>query len=237
MCGGGGGGDGGAAEREAERERKIADTVSQINTIFGIVPEGGQAANTSAVDYTGDNNIDISEAQKNRTARDAEYTTTKDDIMSYFTSRLDDQQTDVRRGLKHDLARSGLTGGSAELDAKEKIRERSDDAVLNFTNEADAAATSLRSNDEDARLNLIAQVQAGMNNESAVAGALQSLRNNASEAKQTALSQPVGDLFSDIAGIYKKRQYDEGYQQGRYPQPQKGAVINNSRSYGGTVKR
>lgn len=135
MCGGGG--DGGASEyrrQESEREFKRADATRKINEIFGVTDPEVYAARDFGYGYalpTGSADT----AAANRTARDAQYTSTGDDIAAYLRTQLDDYYDDAQIEAKNRLARAGLSGGQQDIDLKSKILETFNRGALDVRNQ------------------------------------------------------------------------------------------------------
>jgi len=234
MCGGGGG-DGGASEREAQREAAMSDAISKINVLFGVDPNNGTAAHSPADGAVApqDNSVvegssPIPKWQENKTAIDANLATTKDDIMKYFMTELDDQKIDEERLLKQNLARNGQLGSSVDIDAQAEIADKYDKGVFSLRNRADADVTGIRASDEKSRLSLIDRIRGGMDSQSAIAGAINQMTNSTAQAQQTALSDGVGDYMGGVADVYGYQRYNEG--------KEKGNMLPYKRNSGATVK-
>lgn len=156
------------------------------------------------------------DAERNKIARDAMYERTGDDIMGYFTDQLGQQRDRAAAAIAIDMARKGQTYGSARTDADRLLQETNDDRVMQLQTQADAAVTDLRSSDEKARLDLIARIRAGMDQQSAIAGANSALSTNIDRVREGATSQSMEGLFANIEDLYGQKRavdaYNRGYQ-------------------------
>lgn len=153
-------------------------------------------------------------AYENYLAREAAYDKNRSDIMKYFTQGLDEQLMDTTQKQTYDLARRGLLQGSEDLQAEAGRTRRYDDALFKLTNEADSSVNNLRGADEQTRLNLLGNIRAGMDRESAVAGATAGLTNNLNTAANAAYATQFTGLFDDLNNIYKNYNYNTGQSRG-----------------------
>lgn len=240
MCGGGGG-DGGAGEirrQEAEREFKRAQATRQINQIFGLDDPSLYAQKDFGSGYSlpvGDH----AAATRNKNLREAQYTSTGNDVAAYLRTQLDDYYDDAQQEAKFRLGRSGLSGGQQDIDLRAKILETFNRGLLDVRNQADSTVAGLRGEDEAARANLINQINQGMDANTAVASATTALRNNIDSALAEGRLQQVANLFAQIGDLYKIGQYAEGQQQARIPFQGStgGATIANPRGDSGRIVR
>lgn len=239
MCGGGG--DGGAGEirrQESERNYKTAQATRAVNEIFGIDDSDLYQFTDYGYGYSLPNATNqLNRAANNADARESLYGTTTTDIINYLRSQFDEYHADANEEAKYSLARRGLTGGQADINLRNKIMETFDRGVLDITNQADSAVAGLRAADEDARMNLLAQIQNGMDSSTAVSSASGMLKNNVDVARSDAMSQQVANIFNEIDELYTTQQYMNGVNQLYYPQQSTGAAIVNPSSYGGSIYR
>lgn len=179
-----------AAKAEAKRLAEQRAAVSRINDLFGV------GTSTTATD--------------NAAAREGIYGTLRQDTLDYLLNDVNDQRGDIERQKRFTLARSGLGGGSADIDLSANILDDYNKAVLNAGNKADSSATGLRQSDEQARLNLINAIYGGMDEASAVASATNQLKTNADSAETQALTSGAGSAFDSIAEILRANAYRQG---------------------------
>lgn len=154
------------------------------------------------------------DAVRNKQARDALYARTKDDIMRYFNDQLGRQRDRAAVAIAIDMARKGQTYGSARTDADRLLQETNDDRVMQLQTQADAAVTDLRSSDEKARLDLIARIRAGTDQQSAIAGANSALSTNIDRVREGATSQSLEGLFANIEELYGQKRAVDAYNRG-----------------------
>lgn len=174
-----------AEENERERQRQITETTGRINSIF------------------------------DDPSRQAQYDKLSADTQAYYMSDLDRQKAINDRKLKFALARSGQTGGTLQADQGRQLGENYLRGVIDVSRRAQGAAADLRSQDEQARMNLIAMAQSGLDVTTAGSQAASSLRNNllASQAGSTANS--LGDAFANMSDVYDRSRDAYEYRRGQ----------------------
>ncbi|MGE7136036.1 hypothetical protein ACQKIE_00185 [Luteibacter sp. NPDC031894] len=175
----GGGGNDAAKEAnraEAQRQKNIAQSTAQINTIF------------------------------NDPGRTAQYDKLAGDTTAFYRTDLDKQQADATRGLKFALARSGQIGGSVQADKNTQLGEDYLKGVIKASRLGQQAGANLRAQDETSRANLIAMAQNGLDATTATQNAATALRSNLESGMSTATANTFGDAFGDFANIYKQSQ-------------------------------
>ena len=156
--------------------------------------------------------------------------------MNFFTQGLDEQLRDSSQEMTYDLARRGLLKGSEDFQAENRRTERYDDALIGLTNEADTATDKLRTSDEQSRLGLLSSIRAGMDRESAMAGATSALTNNMNNATNAAHAVQFGGVFDDLNQLYKSGVYTKGVQSGiNNPYRSSYSPGSSGRSYTGST--
>lgn len=166
-----------------------------------------------------------------------QYDTTKDDIIAYLTEDLNRQRDEAAQNMKISLAQRGLVGGQASIDSGADLLSAYNKGNLDITNRADSAVSDLKSRDDTARRNLIAQVTNGMDSSAALSAATRQMTNNVNSVRDAQMSQALGSIFSDFAEKYNFSQYTKGQQQAKSGPPvsASGAAVNQS-DYSGTVR-
>lgn len=162
-----------AAQADAWRQNNISRAVGQINTAYG---NAGREADIN--DFLGASR-------------------------SFYRNELDRQKQVADRSLQFAMARSGLTGGSASVDANRLLGENFQQGVLSADRLAQGAANNLRTADEQARMSLISQAQSGMDMTGGASQAAAALRNNLQGAQAGLKADALGDVFGGIATIAK----------------------------------
>lgn len=174
----GGGAQRRAEQQERERQARIDQTTRQINALFD-APERQQ----QIADF--------------RTA-----------MQDFYLQDLNRQKGDADRDLTFALARSGLTGGSRQVDANRRLGEDYQRGILDADRRAQGAAADLRGQDEQARLNLTSLAQSGLSASSAATQAASAMRASLEGANASARVQGLGDFFGSVADI-KRRSEEE----------------------------
>jgi hypothetical protein len=177
---GGGGGTSSAQKQadanEAERQRKIAESTGAINKMF------------------------------DDPARQAQYDALGNATTKFYTGDVDKQNTEAQRQLSFALARSGLSGGSEQLDKGKVLTEDYQKALLEASRRGQSAAASLKSSDEQTRQQLIAMAMGGLDATSASSEAASALRSNVEGAQADAGANSLGDLFTNLGNTYQTSQ-------------------------------
>jgi len=209
--GGGGGDDGGAAaaqQQEAERQARIKAATDAINQTFN---DGG---------------------------RESLYTDQRNAVFDLNRQDVDRQATEAERFNRFGLARAGLMGGSAQVDSLADINRRTNEGLMRAGGIADQAAADLRTADEQARANLIALAQSGIDTGTAASQSLNALRVNSANAASARAGATVGGLFNDMAQAYLMNQQIAGRNAANNPSAQQWYGVSNPRSgSSGTVTR
>lgn len=169
MCFGGGGGDGGAAAAEAERQKRIAAATSAVN------------------------------AALDNPARQAQIAQIGSDVQALNLDALQKQREDEQRQLEFALARRGLAGGSADTFLGGRLQDRFNEGAQKAAQIGDQAAQQARAQDEATRANIIAQVQGGLSQGSAVQNALSGGQSAIDRASSDFATQRLGDVFAGFA--------------------------------------
>ena len=115
--------------------------------------------------------------------RDPLYGQVRDDVYGLQANRLNENREDTLRKLRFGLARTGLTGGSADVSAQGMEQREFGRALMDASQSAQSAADEVRANDERTRLNLISQMRAGLDAGNATQNALAQMQNNVNEAR------------------------------------------------------
>ncbi|WP_103035307.1 hypothetical protein [Castellaniella caeni] len=205
--GGGGGGDGGARAAEEDRQRRIAAATNRINAIFD------DADRSSLYDQQ----------------RDAVTKLNADDVNRQFA--------ESERANRFGLARSGLLGGSADIDSNADLQRRTSEGLIKAAGLGDQAAADLQTSDERARQNLISMAQSGIDTGAAGQLALQQLDANNQNAASARSGATIGGLFNDLTSAYLYNQQQKGLAAGMAPYQQFIPGMSNNRGgYGGTVQ-
>lgn len=161
---------------EKRREKRIASATDRVNTVFD--------APTRAAGRE-----DFLRALRENYMRD-----------------LTKQKTLADRRLRFSMARSGLSGGSAAVDANRTLGEDFTSGLLNMENRAQAGLADLEAQDEQSRLGLLQMVRNGMDATVAAQRAGAAMRTNIENAKTSNLVNGLGDAFGNTAAIYKTQQ-------------------------------
>lgn len=126
-----------------------------------------------------------------------------DATRQYYRSAADRQQQDAARNVRFAVARSGQAGGSFDADTNSRLAETYKRGLIEADRRAQAAASNLRSQDQQAKQNLFALAQSGLDSGTAQAQAAQALRQNLEQSRVTANENSLGDLFSSFGDVYK----------------------------------
>lgn len=203
MCGGGGGDPGAEARRqEEERQARIKAATEEINRVF------------------------------NGAGRDSLYDKQKAAVYDLNRAEVDRQALETQRRNRFGLARSGLLGGSVDVDSNAEINRRTNEGLMRAGGIADQAAAELRTADERTRSNLINLAQSGIDTGTAAQQALSGLQVNAANASSARAGATVGGLFDDLSQAYLISQSQQGRAAGALPFARQFLGVSDTRSGG-----
>lgn len=123
-------------------------------------------------------------------------------MREFYTSDANRQKGVADRNRRFSIARSGLTGGSADTDSRRQLGEEYTRGLLDAENRAQGAYQDLLGQDEASRLDMLASVRAGMDTTTAAARSAAAMQTNAGAAQTKALSEGLGDIFGTTAAAY-----------------------------------
>lgn len=202
----GGGGDAGADARaqEADRQQRINAATQSINSIF------------------------------NGSNRDALYDEQKKVVYDLNSKEVERQAQEAERVNRFGLARTGLAGGSADVDSVADINRRTNEGLLRAGGIADQSAADLKTADESTRSSLLSMAQSGIDTGSASTMALNGLKVNADSVAGQRAGANVGSLFSDMSQAYLLNQQRQGAAAGsQMPGQQWYGVSSPTQKYAG----
>lgn len=245
----GGGGDAGAAARqdEAARQGRIQAATDEINRIFNGQQKVQRTRTVAARKIPGMLGGDFVEPERQETyeewitpnggGREPLYADQRKNIYDLNSQEVNRQAVEAERANRFGLARTGLAGGSVDVDAGTEINRRTNEGLLRAGGIADQSAADLRTADEQARGNLISMAQSGIDTGSAASMALNGLKNNAANAAAQRSGASIGSLFGDMSQAYLMNQQQKGMAAGaQLPGQQWFAVSNPRQGSSGTVQ-
>jgi len=128
----------------------------------------------------------------------------------YLQSDLDRTHEQNQRQTKFATARSGLSGGSVDVDRNRLLAETYLRGVGEAENQAQNAGAELRSQDQSSKQQLFSQLLGGADATTAAQNAAQMMQNNSILAKQDSTFGNFDKLFGNFGGIYKNSREDAG---------------------------
>lgn len=175
-----------ANKMEKERQARIAGTQSAVNRIFD--SPGRQAEIGEVVDAT----------------------------RQFHTQDLNRQKGEADRQLKFALARSGVTGGSTQVDQQKVLGEDYSRGVLEVDRRARATGADLQAADQDARARLIQLATSGGDATTAARQAAETMRTNLEAGRASATASGLGDLFVGLKPFVQNNRDDAQRRQAIY---------------------
>ncbi len=138
--------------------------------------------------------------------REGQYKQFSDALRQRYDQQLSLKRKDAERQSRFALARGGLTGGSAAIDAGKILSRESGEATLAAERATQKGVADLTAADEAARTNLISLAQTGndIGNPAAQAGTL--LRANLQNANAADTTDGLGNVFASTAMTYRAQQ-------------------------------
>ena len=121
----------------------------------------------------------------------------------YYGRDLDQQKALSDRNLKFSLARNGQIGGSVQVDKQAQFGRDYAKGVLQVDRNARGAGAQLESADQDARARLINLATSGLDATTAAQQSAAAMRSSLEAGKSTAMTQGLGDVFSNFTKFYQ----------------------------------
>ena len=177
--------------------------------------ENDRVQSTRLVSYTDWNKIDralqsgaLYDSLKTITPerREKLYNEQKEAIYGLNAKDVNDQYADAERTNRFALARSGLLGGSADVESNAHLQEKTNEGLIQAKALGEQAASDLRTADEQSKQNLIAMAQSGIDTGTAQQMASAQLNANAQSALGQRGGATIGNLFDDLSQAYLTRQ-------------------------------
>lgn len=227
--------DDGTGPKQSDFTRQISTGDEGSSTVFDQAAYDAALADRNARVAASDSTFH-SEADANKAARDAMYSKEGGAVFDLNKNKLDEDLSDSKRKLNFALARTGLFGGSEDIAQHDKQQKVYDKGILDARNLADQKSADFQGQDETARLNIINQIQSGIDSGTALENARKGMEVNAAKAAANTNSQIIGNAFDDAGLMYGLQQQNAGIQAARakYPASRFGALFN-APSYAGTM--
>lgn len=131
-------------------------------------------------------------------------------------SDLDRQKQQNDRQLKFSLARSGLSGGSTDIDQNRLLAETYLRGIGEAERRAQRAGAELQSQDQASKQTLFGQLLSGADATTATQNAAQMMRTNAALASEDATFNAFDKLFGDFGEIYTGSREAAGERRANY---------------------
>jgi hypothetical protein len=134
--------------------------------------------------------------------RGAQYDQYQQALQGQYQTELNRQQAIAARNNKFALARSGLTGGSAAVDAGKLLSQDMQRGTLNAQQQVQGSVAKLQSADEATRQQEIALAQGGGDIGDAAIQTANGLRANIGNAQNANVANSLGNVFGDVSTAY-----------------------------------
>ena len=240
---GGDGGAGAAQQQERERQARIEAAVSTINGVFDGSPTRKGVGAASSLEqgkkyYLADGSEYVApsgmlgnlvrdtafrsgslftgvEETPGTGGRQALYDDQKKAVFDINALDVNKQYAEAERQNRFGLARSGLAGGSADVDSNAELQERTNKGLIQATGLGDSAASDLKLADERSRQSLIGMAQSGIDTGTAQTMALNNLNATQQSAAGDRAGASIGGLFGDMSQAYLMNQMRSGQMEGK----------------------
>ena len=139
------------------------------------------------------------DASGQRAQRQLGYDTARQNALAVALDSLSKQRDDTARDIRFNVARSGLAGGSVDVDQNRQLADRYSQGIIQANTNADGIVNTVRGRDEATRADLISRINAGMDANSASQSALSQMQNNQAVAKVEGQSNLLNNFFNGLA--------------------------------------
>lgn len=147
-----------------------------------------------------------------------EHMAQRNDFLSALRTRgneaLDRSFADNSRQQKFALARSGLTGGSADVDSQRRLIDTLTRGRLGVEDNAQSSFADLLGSDEATRAHLVGTATGGVNIGAAAQQAAQSMQGTIAKARANMVPNALQGIGEDFAGAYKTIQENASRRRG-----------------------
>lgn len=139
-------------------------------------------------------------------SRQTQYQNYGTNLQNYYTGQVNNQEAVNARNLKFAMARNGLSGGSASVDANTQLQKDYTSGLLNASQQAQAGKAALQQSDINSKNQLI-----GLAEQGAYTGAIPSQIAQAQSAATGAAqnygsANTLGNIFAGTSQIYNNEQ-------------------------------
>ena len=214
MCGGGGGGgldkstvdlqkyQLAQAKQEEQRlkdeEARQQQAKNAIRVLYGYEPLSGVDMSKQSV-----------EAKTNAAARQAGYDQIRASNMAILQDDINRNRNDAARLLKFGLSRSGLSGGSVDIDENRNLTDANQRSIIQANQLSDNQVQQVRAKDESDYATAIQKIDAGLDADTAITTATQAVKNNRDQAISDPTSSSLNNLFASIGNAWGNYQYGQ----------------------------
>jgi hypothetical protein len=148
--------------------------------------------------------------------REQQYTEFENALRQGLFSDLDRTKVRNDRELKFALARSGLSGGSVDVDQNRNLAETYLRGVAEAERKTQRGGAELRASDQQSKQQLFSQLLAGADATTATQNAAQMMRTNIGLAKDDATYGAFDTLFGGFGDLYKQSKESAGERRARH---------------------
>lgn len=162
--------------------------------------------------------------------RGQEYAQYQGALQDQYQTELNRQQSIAARNNKFALARGGLTGGSAAVDAGTLLSQDMQKGTLAAQQQVQGATAKLQSADEATREQMISLAQSGGDIGNAATQTANNLQANIGNAQNTNAAAGLGNVFGDVAQNYTNMNTAAALRSGIYAGAAKSALYGSGTS-------
>lgn len=138
--------------------------------------------------------------------REPQYQQLTQAVRDRLNTAFQQQRAIATRQNKFALAKAGLTGGSAAIDAGKRLSREAQEGALEVERRARGAGEELRAKDESTRAQMIGLAQSGADIGHAGQQTAEMLRANIGAAQNQDFVNGLGDIFGGTAAAYRTAQ-------------------------------
>lgn len=146
--------------------------------------------------------------------REPQYQQFTQALRDRLNTQFGQQRAQATRQNKFALAKQGLIGGSAAVDAGRRLTREGQEGALAIERMAQGAGADLRARDEQARAQMISLAQSGSDIGNAAQQTAALLSANLGAAQNQDLVDGLGNLFGGTAEAYRRAQDAEARRRG-----------------------
>lgn len=138
--------------------------------------------------------------------RQAQYDVYGSNLGGYYTNQVKEQEATNARNLKFAMARSGLTGGSANVDSNTQLQKDYSKGLIQAAQQASAGKAALEQSDINSKNQMVSLAEQGAYTGAIPTQVAQTQLASLDAAKGYGAANSLGNLFGSTGQVWQNEQ-------------------------------